>query len=171
MEFKNKNLETIAYTSLIVILFILFIALILSNNNYNKYRLRFREITNQNSNIEGFNNKNKNKANPKISKTSLNTMDIDTDTLLSRVDKHLKTLTTDLGNPKEVKQTREILKKTKKISDIESSKCIMKLLEENGDKKDFDIEDLINNDYDKNCQKYKKYTALSQSLQSIINSI
>ena len=170
MEFKNKNLETIAYTSLIVILFVLFITLILSNNNYSKYRLRFREITNQNSNIEGFKN-NKNKANPKISKTSLNTMDIDTDTLLSRVDKHLKTLITGLGNPKEVKQTREIWKKTKKISDIESSKCIMKLLEENGDKKDFDIDDLINNDYDKNCQKYKKYTALSQSLQSIINSI
>ena len=170
MEFKNKNLETIAYTSLIVILLVLFVSLVLSNNSYNKNRLNFRKITNQNSNIEGFKNNNQ-QTKPKNSKTTLNTMDIDTDTLLSRVDKHLKTLTSDLGNPKEVKQTREILKKTKKISDIESSKCIMKLLEENGDKKDFDIEDLINNDYDKNCQKYKKYTALSQSLQSIINSI
>ena len=170
MEFKSKNLETIAYTSLIIILLILFISLALNHSNFNKNKLDFRKMTNQNSNIEGFKN-NKQQTKPKNSKTSLSTMDIDTDTLLSRVDKHLKTLTTDLGNPKEVKQTRDILKKTKTISDIESSKCIMKLLDDNSDKKDFDIEDLINNDYDKNCQKYKKYTALSQSLQSIINSI
>ena len=170
MEFKNKNLETIAYTSLIIILLILFISLALNHSNFNKNKLDFRKMTNQNSNIEGFKN-NKQQTKPKNSKTSLSTMDIDTDTLLSRVDKHLKTLTTDLGNPKEVKQTRDILKKTKTISDIESSKCIMKLLDDNSDKNDFNIEDLINNDYDKNCQKYKKYTALSQSLQSIINSI
>ena len=47
----------------------------------------------------------------------------------------------------------------------------MKLLNENSDKKEFNIEDLINNEYDQNCQKYKKYSALSQSLQSIINNI
>ena len=101
----------------------------------------------------------------------LNSSEIDTDTLLNRVDKHLKSLVSDLGNPKQVKQTREILKKTKKITDIESSKCIMKLLDENGEKKDFNIEDILSNDYDPNCQNYKKHTALSQSLQTIINSI
>lgn len=174
MEFKNIKIEKIAYLTLIVTLFILFISLALNHNNLDRNRLNFRKMTNLNSNIEGFNNKNnkqKDKINENNSNTSLNSSEIDTDTLLNRVDKHLKSLVSDLGNPKQVKQTREILKKTKKITDIESSKCIMKLLDENGEKKDFNIEDILSNDYDPNCQKYKKHTALSQSLQTIINSI
>lgn len=172
MEFKNIKIEKIAYLILIITIFILFISLALNHSNIDRNKLNFRKITNLNSNIEGFNNKEKDKKDKNTnSSSSLNSSEIDTDTLLSRVDKHLKSLVSDLGNPKEVKQTREILKKTKKITDIESSKCIMKLLDENGNKKDFNIEDIISNDYDPNCQKYKKHTALSQSLQTIINSI
>lgn len=174
MEFKNIKIEKIAYTTLIITLLILFISLALNHNNLDRNRLNFRKITNLNSNIEGFNNKNnkeKDKINENNSNTSLNSSEIDTDTLLSTLDKHLKSLVLDLGNPKQVKQTREILKKTKRITDIESSKCIMKLLDENSEKKDFNIEDILSNDYDPNCQKYKKHTSLSQSLQTIINSI
>jgi len=174
MEFKNIKIEKIAYITLIITLLILFISLALNHNNLDRNRLNFRKITNLNSNIEGFNNKNnkeKDKINENNSNTSLNSSEIDTDTLLSTLDKHLKSLVLDLGNPKQVKQTREILKKTKRITDIESSKCIMKLLDENSEKKDFNIEDILSNDYDPNCQKYKKHTALSQSLQTIINSI
>tara|TARA_Y100000389_G_scaffold191541_1_gene217874 strand:+ start:391 stop:906 length:516 start_codon:yes stop_codon:yes gene_type:complete len=171
MEFKNIKIEKIAYLILITTLFILFISLALSRNSIDKNRLNFRKITNLNSNIEGFNNKEKKNIKQENANTSLSSSDIDTDTLLLKVDKHLKSLVSDLGNPKEVKQTREILKKTKKITDIESSKCIIKLLDENGDKKDFNIEDILSNEYDPTCQKYKKHTALSQSLQSIINSI
>ena len=125
MEFKNIKIEKIAYITLIITLLILFISLALNHNNLDRNRLNFRKITNLNSNIEGFNNKNnkeKDKINENNSNTSLNSSEIDTDTLLSTLDKHLKSLVLDLGNPKQVKQTREILKKTKRITDIESRK-------------------------------------------------
>jgi hypothetical protein len=163
MKFNNKNLEFFAYTSIIILLFIIMCSLVGRNRIPNNNNLKFRDMINKNSNIEGFTN---DKA-----KTKLQPEKIDHDSLLELIDNKLKYLIMDLGNQKDIEKTRQILKKTKKISDIESSKCIMGILDNNRDNKDFSIENILHNDYDEKCVKYRKYTELSQSIQSIINNL
>lgn len=166
MKFSNNFYRNIAYGFLIFLFFLVFIHSFRVKNNIIT-KLKFREQTNINSNInpedikEGFSiNLNNNKNNNKNG-----------DNIFALIERKLKGLTQELGGESGKKETKQILINTKKICDLESSKCMMNMLEENKGIKSLDLESLINNDDSENCIKCKKYTELSSSIKSMIDNL
>tara|TARA_B100000424_G_scaffold4807_1_gene3576 strand:- start:1276 stop:1746 length:471 start_codon:yes stop_codon:yes gene_type:complete len=156
MEFY-KNL---AYT----ILAVLFIIIIFSCFNYQKrlvQNLSFREVTNLNSNKEGFTSRNKLKEN----KFNSN------DNLLKMIENKLRGLTEELGGNDGKKEVKSLLTSTKKILNLECAKCMMNMLDDNKDAKSINVENLIEEGNDTNCIKCKKYTELSDTISSMINNL
>lgn len=160
MKLTMKLCINIAYT----ILGILFIIIILSCFNYQHrvvQNLSFRETTNLNSNKEGFT------SNRKLKQNKYNNDDY----LFKMIDNKLRGLTEEIGGTKGKKDVKSILTNTKKIVNLECSKCMMNMLDENKGGTSIDIDNLLDDDNDENCKKCKKYTELSSTIDSIINNL
>jgi len=154
MKFNKQLFNIIAYTTIIVLfLFLIFNSL----NRQFKFlnnKITFREKILKNSNtIEGF------------------TVQKKPDDLYSLIERKLKSLTEELGNREGLKESKEILKNTKKICDLECAKCMMNMIQEEKGLKTIDLDNLANDDSSENCIKCKKYTALSQSIKNMIDSL
>lgn len=163
MKLDKKNIISIGVISIVcLILFIMFISV---NRKYkfftnptSGYRMELKSEEDNKilKQIEGFES---------FSKTK------DDNELTTIIENKLKSLTQELGNKKGLSESKETLKKTKKICDIESTKCMMNMLQENKGLRSINLDNLANDDSSENCMKCKKYTELSKSLQSMIDSL
>jgi hypothetical protein len=163
MKLDKKNIISIGVISIVcLILFIMFISV---NRKYKfftnpttgyRMELKSEEDNKILKQIEGFES---------FSKTK------DDNELTTIIENKLKSLAQELGNKKGLSESKETLKKTKKICDIESTKCMMNMLQENKGLRSINLDNLANDDSSENCMKCKKYTELSKSLQSMIDSL
>ena len=158
MKFSNKSLENIAYGLLTALVLIIIFKCI----NYNSRileQVNFRGKTNMNSNVvEGFGGRNERKYKKDESVYEL-------------VERKLDGLSRELGGSQGKKETKQILANTKKICSLECAKCMMNMIEENKGIKSIDLERMLDDEDSENCIKCKKYTELSQSIQSIIDNL
>ena len=159
----NSTMEiykNIAYA----VLAVLFIVIIFSCFNFQQrvvQNLSFREVTNINSNKEGFTSNNRLKENRY--KTD--------DDLLKMIENKLRGLTEELGGTEGKKEVKSLLTSTKKIVNLECAKCMMNMLDDNKGAKSINIENLIEDDNSDNCIKCKKYTELSSTINSMIDNL
>lgn len=167
MKFSNNFYRNIAYGFLIFLFFLVFIHSFRVKNNIIT-KLKFREEINLNSNIDSQNIKEGFSINLNNNNKNING---DGDNIFALIERKLRGLTEELGGESGKKETKQILINTKKICDLESSKCMMNMLEENKSIKSLDLESLINNDDSENCIKCKKYTELSSSIKSMIDNL
>lgn len=170
MKTYTKKLETFAYISIFVLLFIILIC-IAKYNYKNVDQLNFRHVTNQNSNKEGMCNKQK----KHIREGMEDINKIDLDKLLELVNEELVKSEKGLGNNKEKTKKKQLLQRVKKSIDIESSKIMLEILntklkDEKDESNKFSIEDILQDEDSEAFVKFKKYTQLSQSLQQTLNS-
>lgn len=160
MKFTMEMYKNIAY----VILAVLFIVIIFSCFNFQKrvvQNLSFREETNLNSNKEGFTNNRKLKEN-KYNKD---------DDLFKLIENKLRGLTEEIGGSEGKKEVKNILTNTKKIVNLECAKCMMNMIDNNKNSRSIDLEKLIENENNDDCIKCKKYTELSDTINSMINNL
>ena len=154
-----KNIKTTAYAILGMLFFIVIISTF-SVKHKVVQNLSFREKTNLNSNrlVEGFGGFNQRKLK-------------DDDDIFELIDRKLKGLTQELGGNKGKKEVKDILVNTKKICDLECAKCMMNMMQENKGVKSIDLDKLAEDDSSEYYVKYKKYTALSTSIKSMIDNL
>lgn len=160
MNFTMEMYKNIAYA----VLAVLFIVIIFSCFNFQQrvvQNLSFREETNLNSNKEGFTS-NRNLKENKY-KTD--------DNLLKMIENKLRGLTEELGGSEGKKEVKSLLTNTKKIVNLECAKCMMNMLDDNKGAKSINVESLIEDENNDNCVKCKKYTELSDTINSMINNL
>ncbi len=160
MNFTMEMYKNIAYA----VLAVLFIVIIFSCFNFQQrvvQNLSFREVTNLNSNKEGFTS-NRNLKENKY-KTD--------DNLLKMIENKLRGLTEELGGSEGKKEVKSLLTNTKKIVNLECAKCMMNMLDDNKGAKSINVESLIEDENSDNCVKCKKYTELSDTINSMINNL
>lgn len=117
----------------------------------------------QNKNmIEGFSNKEFNKKTNKFEKKD-NTYEV--------IENKLRSLNQELGGEKGKREIKEILKNTKKIINLECSKCMMNIINNNKGERSIDTEDLIYDEDDENCIKCKRYTELSEHIENMLENM
>ena len=151
--------KNIAY----IVLGILFVIIIFSCFNFQKrvvHNLSFRDTINLNSNKEGFVN----------NRSQVNKYNEDNN-LLHMIENKLNGLTEEIGNSEGKKEIKKILENTKKIVNLECAKCMMDILDDKKGGKTINIERLIMEENDENCYKCKKYTELSNTLNSMIDNL
>ena len=160
MNLTMELYKNIAYA----VLAILFIIIIFSCFNFQQrvvQNLSFREVTNLNSNKEGF-----------ISNRNLKENKYKTDdNLLKMIENKLRGLTEELGGNEGKKEVKSLLTTTKKIVNLECAKCMMNMLDDNKGAKSINVESLIEDENSDNCIKCKKYTELSDTINSMINNL
>ena len=160
MNFTMEMYKNIAYA----VLAVLFIVIIFSCFNFQQrvvQNLSFREVTNLNSNKEGFtSNRNLKENNYKTD-----------DNLLKMIENKLRGLTEELGGSEGKKEVKNLLTSTKKIVNLECAKCMMNMLDDNKGAKSINVESLIEDNNSDNCIKCKKYTELSDTINSMINNL
>ena len=83
----------------------------------------------------------------------------------------IKGLIQELGGNKGKDETIQILKDTKKVCNLECSKCMLQMIDNGKSLKTIDIENLLFNEDDENCIKCKKYTELSNTIQNMIDNL
>ena len=160
MNFTMETYTNISYA----VLAILFIVIIFSCFNFQQrvvQNLSFREVTNLNSNKEGFTS-NRNLKENKY-KTD--------DNLLKMIENKLRGLTEELGGKEGKKEVKSLVTSTKKIVNLECAKCMMNMLDDNKGAKSINVESLIEDENSDNCIKCKKYTELSDTINSMINNL
>ena len=160
MNFTMEMYKNIAYA----VLAVLFIVIIFSCFNFQQrvvQNLSFREVTNINSNKEGFTSNSRLKENKY--KTD--------DDLLKMIENKLRGLTEELGGTEGKKEVKSLLTSTKKIVNLECAKCMMNMLDDNKGAKSINIENLIEDNNSDNCIKCKKYTELSSTINSMIDNL
>ena len=164
MNLDYKTLQKTTYIVLIsLFLFIIFYCFTF-NNDLVRY-LSFRQKINLNSNdpknnknlVEGFS-----LGGSKIKKD---------DDIFTLIDRKLKGLTEELGGSSGKREVKEILKKTKEISDLECAKCMMMMMEEHKGVKALDLDKLAEDDSSEMCIKCKNYTSLSTSIKNMIDNL
>lgn len=142
-----------------VVLAILFIIIFCSCINFKNNKIEYNSIrnnTNINSNIEGYKN---------ITETNTN------NDIVNIIENKLKSLTEELGGKNGKKEVTDILKNSKEIINLECAKCMMDMLQNTKGAKSINIEDLLDDNNDDNCNKCKKYTELSKTISNIIDNI
>ena len=82
-----------------------------------------------------------------------------------------KGLIQEIGGEEGKKETITILKNTKKVSNLECAKCMMKMIDNSKSLKTIDVDNLLFNEDDENCIKCKKYTELSNTIQNMIDNL
>lgn len=167
MKKKDINKKIYTYGGIFIILVIIFIIYSSINNknnatiNKNVEKVIQEKYTNiknnNNNNSEGY----KNFGNKKTSENDITNI----------IENKLKALTQELGNADGLKECKQTLKKTKKICDMESAKCMMNMLNENKGLKSINIDNVADDESSENCIKCKKYTELSKSIQNMIDSL
>ncbi len=169
MKKKDINKKIYTYGGIFIILVIIFIIYSSINNKNNaiinknvekviqeKYT-NIKNNNNNNNNSEGY----KNFGNKKTSENDITNI----------IENKLKALTQELGNADGLKESKQTLKKTKKICDMESAKCMMNMLNENKGLKSINLDNVADDESSENCIKCKKYTELSKSIQNMIDSL
>lgn len=173
MKFDYKTLQNYSYI-LLITLFIFVIIYCMNFKNSIITRLNFREHTNINSNNSS-NLNNSSLVNPSLVEgfsLGLSSKKLEKeDDIFVLIDRKLKGLIEELGGSKGTKEVKKILEKTKKISDLESAKCLMKMIEDNKSVKALDLDALVNDDSSESGLKCKNYTALSTSIKSMIDNL
>lgn len=169
MKTYTKKLESFAYISIFVLLFIILIC-IAKYNFKNVDQLNFRQVTNQNSNKEGMCNKQKRHIREGMEDNNK----LNLDKLLELVNERLVEFERGLGDNKEKTKKKQLLQRVKKSLDIESSKIMLEILNtklknDEDDSNEFSIQDILQDEDSEKFVKFKKYTQLSQSLQQTIN--
>lgn len=165
MDLSYKSLQKITYIILIALfLFIIFYCFTFNNNIVRM--LNFRKITNLNSNKSTNNNSNL------VEGFSLGASKIKKDDdIFLIIDRKLKGLSEELGGSSGKKEVKEILKKTKEISDLECAKCMMMMMEDNKGVRTIDLDKLVEDDSSEMCIKCKNYTSLSTSIKNMIDNL
>jgi hypothetical protein len=163
MKLDYKTLQKTTYFILIALFLFIIIYCFTFNSGIVRY-LSFRQKTNLNSNdpnnsnlVEGFS-----LGGSKVKKD---------DDIFTLIDRKLKGLTEELGGTSGKREVKEILKKTKEISDLECAKCMMMMMEEHKGVKAFDLDKLAEDDSSEMCIKCKNYTALSTSIKNMIDNL
>ena len=159
MNFTMEMYKKIAYA----ILAILFIVIIISCFKFQKrvvQNLHFREVTNLNSNKEGFT------SNRNLKENKYN----NDNNLLKMIENKLRGLTEELGGSQGKKEVKSLLTSTKKIVNLECAKCMMNILDDNKGAKSINVESLIEDDNNDNCINVK-YTELSDRINSMIDNL
>jgi hypothetical protein len=166
---KTNNYTFITY-GLLTLLIIFIYSLSFKYKFKTAQQLSFRSFTNLNSNRENFNNKKDSKVTEGFSSTSDDTSKKNDD-IFKVIDNKLKGLVQELGGNEGKSETKKILVNTKKICDLECSKCMMSMISDKRSVKTIDLENILTDETDENCIKYKKYTELSSSIKSIIDNL
>jgi hypothetical protein len=166
---KTNNYTFITY-GLLTLLIIFIYSLSFKYKFKTAQQLSFRSFTNLNSNKENFNNKKDSKVTEGFSSTSDDTSKKNDD-IFKVIDNKLKGLVQELGGNEGKSETKKILVNTKKICDLECSKCMMSMISDKRSVKTIDLENILTDETDENCIKYKKYTELSSSIKSIIDNL
>tara|TARA_B100000902_G_scaffold305073_1_gene293440 strand:+ start:7630 stop:8100 length:471 start_codon:yes stop_codon:yes gene_type:complete len=141
------------------ILAILFIIIFCSCINFKSNKIEYTSIrnkTNINSNIEGYSNIKETKTNNDIANI---------------IENKLKSLNEELGGKNGKKEAINILKNSKEVINLECAKCMMDIIQHSKGAKSINIEDLLDDNNDENCNKCKKYTELSKTISNIIDNI
>lgn len=160
MRFSNKFYQNISYGFLLLLVIFLLVEIFKFKNNL------FKKITSNNVNslennklVEGFGNTlDKHKYNNK-------------DDISVIINRKLKGLNEELGGDKGKNEIKDMLKNTKKISNLECAKCMVNMIEENKKGRHLDIENLLDNENNDDCIKCKKYGELSNTIQTMIDNI
>tara|TARA_B100000424_G_scaffold238283_1_gene204274 strand:- start:5 stop:499 length:495 start_codon:yes stop_codon:yes gene_type:complete len=164
MDLDYKTLQKTTYFILIALfLFIIFYCFSF-NSGIIRY-LNFRKKINLNSNDP------RNSNNNFVEGFSLGSSKVKEDDIYTLIERKLKGLTEELGGSSGKKEIKEILKKTKEISDLECAKCMMTMIEENKGGKAIDLDKLVQDDSSEICIKCKDYTALSTSIKNMIDNL
>ena len=163
MRFTNNTIRNWAYGVLeFLIILIIFNCVNTHASVIDKLRLK---NTNLNSNLitkEGFTS-----SSFKSEKTKVEN---DND-IFKIIENKLRGLTEEIGGKSGKKEMKSILTNTKKICDIECSKCMMTMLEDTKSGKTINVEELLDDENNDNCIKCKKYTELSSTIQSLIDNL
>lgn len=93
------------------------------------------------------------------------------DSIFALINRKLESLEKELGGDNGKKDIKNILKKTKKVCDLECSKCIMNMINKNKNIKTIDLDSLVEDDSSNDCIKCKNYTELSNSIKNMIDSL
>lgn len=160
MRFSNKFYQNISYGFLLLLVIFLLVEIFKFKNNL------FKKITSNNVNslennklVEGFGNTlDKHKYNNK-------------DDISVIINRKLKGLNEELGGDKGKNEIKDMLKNTKKISNLECAKCMVNMIEENKKGRHLDIENLLDDENNDDCIKCKKYGELSNTIQTMIDNI
>jgi hypothetical protein len=164
----NSGYSFISYVLLSIL--ILFIFSLSFNYKFKTAQnFSFRSLTNQNSNAtnikEGFS------FNNSEAKVTDNASKVETQSLFKIIDNKLKGLMQELGGEEGNAETKKLLTSTKKICDLECAKCMMTMISEKQSLKTIDLENIMEDETNENCILCKKYTQLSQSIDSIISNL
>jgi hypothetical protein len=163
----NSNYSFISYVLLSILIIFIF-SLSFNYKFKTAQNFSFRSLTNQNSNAtnikEGFSFNNESKVTDNASK-------VETQSLFKIIDNKLKGLMQELGGEEGNAETKKLLTSTKKICDLECAKCMMAMISDKQSLKTIDLENLMEDETNENCILCKKYTHLSQSIDSIINNL
>jgi hypothetical protein len=164
----NSNYSFISYVLLSIL--ILFIFSLSFNYKFKTAQnFSFRSLTNQNSNAtnikEGFS------FNNSEAKVTDNASKVETQSLFKIIDNKLKGLMQELGGEEGNAETKKLLTSTKKICDLECAKCMMTMISEKQSLKTIDLENIMEDETNENCILCKKYTQLSQTIDSIISNL
>jgi len=157
---KRNNNFIYTCGGIFIILLIIFIVFSSINNKNNSIINKNVEKVIQ-ENYDNLNSKEGYTNNKKTSENDISNI----------IENKLKALTQELGSSTGLKESKETLKKTKKICDMESAKCMMNMLNENKGLKSINLDSVADDDSSDNCIKCKKYTELSKSIQNMIDSL
>lgn len=84
------------------------------------------------------------------------------------IENKLRSLNQELGGEKGKREIKDILKNTKKIINLECSKCMMNMISNNKGSRTIEIDDMIYDEDDENCIKCKRYTELSDNIENML---
>lgn len=87
------------------------------------------------------------------------------------IENKLRSLNQELGGEKGKREIKDILKNTKKIVNLECSKCMMNMINNNKGGRTIEVDDLIYDEDDENCIKCKRYTELSDNIENMLANI
>lgn len=160
MKFSNRFYQNIAYGFLtLLVIFLLIEIFKFKSNLFKKIRGDNVDSIKNNKLVEGFGNS--------LDKHKYNNKD-DISVLINR---KLKGLNEELGGDKGKNEIKDMLKNTKKISNLECAKCMVNMIEENKKGRHLDIEKLLDDENNDDCIKCKKYGELSNTIQTMIDNI
>ena len=156
MKFNSDLFYNIIY----VILFILLFLVIFYTYDFKRYVAKnlIQENDEIIENFEGIFDK----------KTSVESSE---DSIFALINRKLESLEKELGGNDGKKDIKNILKKTKKVCDLECSKCMMNMINKNKNIKTIDLDSLVEDDSSSDCIKCKNYTELSNSIKNMIDSL
>jgi hypothetical protein len=164
----NSNYSFISYVLLSILIIFIF-SLSFNYKFKTAQNFSFRSLTNQNSNAtnikEGFS------FNNSEAKVTDNASKVETQSLFKIIDNKLKGLMQELGGEEGNAETKKLLTSTKKICDLECAKCMMTMISEKQSLKTIDLENIMEDETNENCILCKKYTQLSQTIDSIISNL